>query len=80
MSEYDDKVTRYARTLWDQRHPGVGYMDDAVGKIEAEKGWGGCVTGGYGDHSGIFVYLGGEEVAEFKFYQLDEVLAGILDA
>ena len=80
MSEYDDKVTKYARTLWVEKHPGEAFPDSAVGKVEADKGWGGCDTCGYGDHSGIFVYLGGVEVGEFAFYQLDKVLAGILDA
>ena len=80
VSEYQDKLTRYAIKLWQERNPKKKLPAEPVGRIEADKGSGGCDTCGYGDGSGIFVYLDSVEVAEFPFYRLNEVLEGILNA
>lgn len=79
MSEYQDKLTAYARKLWVE-NSNEPYPVDAVGKIEATKGWGGCDTCGYGNGAGVFVYLGKTEVREYSFSSLDIALQGILES
>lgn len=79
MSEYQNKLTAYARKLWAQKG-NEPYPVDAVGGIEATKGWDGCDTCGFGDGAGVFVYLGGVEVGEFSFSSLGTVIQGILES
>ena len=78
-STYEEKLTRYARKLWEAAHPGLT-LSGATARIEADSGNGGCPTCGWGDGAGIKLYLGNELVKEWDFYQIDEPLREILEA